>query len=389
MMRRNHIDLTLLIAVLTLMFMSIAVVYSASVAWALKQYGATDHMLLSHAGKVALGLLVLLAGISIDYKKIKHLSKYGILMIIILLIATLMAGVFAKGAMRRIMGFQPSELAKFALLFHICALLAMKGEKIRNFKEGFLPVIGWILTVTALVMLQPNFSMGALIFGLGVLMLFIGRAKLSHLASMSLGLIPLIFAFMWMAPYRRQRIINFIMELFSGGSSHKTSYQLLQSKIAFGVGGIFGVGAGDSHQRDFFLPESYGDFVYAIIGEEYGLLGTMIVLVLFLIIMYRGFKIASASEDLFGRYLAIAITSAITLFALVNAGVTVGLFPTTGLPMPFVSYGGTSMLVSAFAIGVLLNISSQTNLYPRERANAPVQNPGANPQGGSGVGKVY
>ncbi len=384
MHRRNHIDITLLIVVLTLMFMSIAVVYSASAAWAFKRYGETEHMLLSHAGKVAIGLVALLIGISVDYKKVKHLSKLGIYGAVILLVVTLIAGVVAKGASRWLLGFQPSEFAKFALLFHLCALIAIRGEDIRSLKRGFMPMMAWIGFITVLVMAQPNFSMGALIFGLGVMMMFIGRAKITHLASMFLGMVPALMLYMMSAPYRKQRIMDFL----SGGSSGKTSYQLSQSKIAFGVGGLFGVGPGDSHQRDYFLPESYGDFVYAIIGEEYGLIGTLVVLMLFLIIMYRGFKIAAACEDPFGKYLAIAVTSSITLFALINAGVTVGLFPTTGLPMPFVSYGGSSMMFSAFAVGLLLNISSQTNMHPRERQNLPVQQEVQAPTGPS-LGKVY
>ncbi|TAK59887.1 MAG: cell division protein FtsW [Bacteroidetes bacterium] len=384
MLRRNHIDLTLLLTVLTLMFMSIGVVYSASAAWAFKRYGETEYMLLSHAGKVVFGLLALLVGINLDYKKVKHLSKLGILIAVGLLGATLLSGVVAKGATRWLLGFQPSEFAKFALLFHVSALIAVKGEEIRDFKKGFLQVMMWIVLITVLVLAQPNFSMGALIFGLGILMIFIAGARLTHLLSMFLAGIPALLLYMWIAPYRRQRIFDFL----SGGSG-KTSYQLLQSKIAFGVGGLLGVGAGDSHQRDFFLPESYGDFVYAIIGEEYGLLGTVIVLVLFLVIMYRGFRIAKASEDMFGKYLAIAITSAITLFALVNAGVTVGLLPTTGLPMPFVSYGGSSMVFSAFAIGLLLNISSQTDMFPREHKPAAIQPVTNGHTSGSGVGKVY
>jgi len=382
MLRRNHIDISLLIAVLTLMFMSIAVVYSASASWAFRRYGETEHMLISHAWKVAGGLVMLILGMTIDYKRLKNLTKVAMIGAIVLLGATLIAGVVSKGAVRWFLGFQPSEFARFALIFHLAALAATYKENIRVFKEGFVKMMFWILIITVLVMVQPNFSMGALIFGLGILMMFLARAKVLHLASMFLVLIPALGLYMWSAPYRQKRILDFI----SGGSTGQTSYQLAQSKIAFGVGGILGVGPGDSHQRDFFLPESYGDFVYAIIGEEYGMLGTLAVLVLFIIIMYRGLKIAQASEDLFGKYLALGITSAITLFALVNAGVTVGMFPTTGLPMPFVSYGGSSMIFTAFAVGVLLNISSQTKLFPREREHVSLV---PEQSGGSAVGKVY
>ncbi|MBI3194620.1 MAG: FtsW/RodA/SpoVE family cell cycle protein [Ignavibacteriae bacterium] len=382
MFRRNRVDLTLLISVLTLMFMSIAIVYSASAAWAVKSYGGSEDMLIKHAGKVAVGLVMIMLGMTIDYKRLKHLSTLGMIAAIILLCTTLIAGVVSKGAVRSFLGIQPSEFAKFALIFHLSALAVTYKENIRVFKDGFIKMLGWILAVTTLVMLQPNFSMGALIFGLGILMLFLTRAKVTHLCSMFLLIIPAIGFYMWSAEYRKRRILDF----FFGVSTGESSYQLTQSKIAFGVGGIFGVGPGDSHQRDFFLPESYGDFVYAIIGEEYGMIGTIAVLVLFIIIMYRGMKIAQAAEDMFGRYLALGITSVVTLFAIVNAGVSVGMFPTTGLPMPFVSYGGSSMIFTTFAAGVLLNISSQTNLFPRERETVVVVPEQTN---GTAVGKVY
>ena len=197
-------------------------------------------------------------------------------------------------------------------------------------------------------------------------------------------LIPVLALYLWSAPYRRARIMAFV----GGGadSTAKSHYQLFQGIIGFGNGGIFGVGPGDSKQRDFFLPESFGDFVFSIVGEEYGFLGTMFFMVLFLTIMIRGFKIAKFAPDPFGRNLSLAITAAITLYALINAGVTLGILPTTGLPMPFVSYGGSSMVFSACAVGVLLNISSQTELHPRAR-QVPVV--GSVNAGEPNVGKVY
>jgi len=170
----------------------------------------------------------------------------------------------------------------------------------------------------------------------------------------------------------RPHVMKRIDTYMHGGSGESGSnYQLTQGIIGFGNGGIFGVGPGESKQRDFFLPESYGDFVFSIVGEEYGILGTMFFMTLFLIIMLRGFKIAKSARDEFGRLLAVGITSVVTLYALVNAGVTLGILPTTGLPMPFVSYGGSSLLFTSFAVGVLLNISSQTDMHPRRAAEEP------------------
>ena len=148
-------------------------------------------------------------------------------------------------------------------------------------------------------------------------------------------------------------------------SNGRANYQLWQGIIGFGNGGIFGVGPGESRQRDLFLPESYNDFVYSIIGEEYGFVGAVFILAVFLFVMIRGYKIARYAKDDFGRYLAIAITGTVTLYAVVNACVALGIFPTTGLPMPFISYGGSALLMTAFAVGVLLNISAYTDMHPR------------------------
>lgn len=381
----NHIDLITLLAVLTLMLMSLGIVYSASAAFAFQRYGESEHMLTLHALKVVMAFAGLFVAMRIDYHNYQRWTKTTVLVAVGLLAVTLLLGGEAKGATRWLrfggIGFQPSEFAKYALLFHLCTLLATKGELMHDFKKGFVPLMVWIGTVTVLVLLQPNFSMGSMIFLLSLVMLFIGRARMSHLAATFASMLPLLLVYMWIAPYRRERIMNFL-----SGSGSGVNYQVQQGIIAFGNGGIFGVGPGDSKQRDFFLPESYGDFVFAIVGEEYGFIGTMIFLLIFLLIMYRGFKIARHAPEQFGRFLAIAITCAVTLYALINAGVTLGILPTTGLPMPFVSYGGSSMVFSAFAIGVLLNISAQTDLHPRAR-QVPVV--GAVNAGDANIGKVY
>ncbi|HYQ86407.1 MAG TPA: putative peptidoglycan glycosyltransferase FtsW [Bacteroidota bacterium] len=381
---RNHIDFAMLIAVLTLMLLSLGVVYSASASYAMAKYGESERMLTSHAVKVLLGMLGLFIGSRIDYHKLQGLTKFGVLAAVGLLLVTLVMGGETKGATRWLryssIGFQPSEFAKYALLFHLCTLIAVKGDLIRNFKRGFIPTMIWIGLVTFLVMLQPNFSMGGMIFLLSIVMMFIGRAKFSHLAITFAVLAPIILLYLLSAEYRRTRIMAFL----SGGTKH--GYQVSQGILGFGNGGIFGVGPGESKQRDFFLPESYGDFVFSIVGEEYGFVGATFFLLLFLTIALRGFKIARFARDIFGRNLAIAVTGAIVFYALINAGVTLGILPTTGLPMPFVSYGGSSMVFSACAVGVLLNISSQTDLHPRAR-QVPVV--GSVNAGEPNLGKVY
>ena len=363
--QRNHIDLPLLTAVLILMVLSLGVVYSASATWSYEKFGESDKLLNSHALKILIGIVALFMGMMIKYTAYRKLTKLALIGAIVLLAVTLVLGGEVKGAVRWLrlggFGFQPSEFAKFALLFHLCALIAAKGDLIKDFKRGFVPMMIWICAVSLLVMLQPNFSAGAMIILLSCVMLFVSRARIHHLLGTLVAALPLIALFLISAPYRVERIRSFL----SGSSGGNHHYQLWQGIIGFGNGGILGVGPGESKQRDFFLPESYGDFVFSIIGEEYGLLGTAFFLALFLLIMLRGFKIAKYAKDDFSRLLAIAITSTITMYALVNAGVTLGILPTTGLPMPFVSYGGSSLLFSSFAVGVLLNISAHTDLHPR------------------------
>lgn len=385
--QRNHIDIWTLLVVLTLMVSSIAVVYSASATWALEKFGASNRLLNLHALKVLLGLVALFVGMKIDYKKYKKLTKPAVIGSIVFLLVTLVLGGEVKGATRWLrfggLSLQPSEFAKFALLFHLSALIAAKGDAIRDLKKGFLPMMIWIGSVSGLVLIQPNFSTGSMIILMSLVMLFISRARFTHIFGTVAAAIPLLIAVALARPHVMQRVQSFI----DGSGGGNLNYQLLQGIIGFGSGGILGVGPGMSKQRDFFLPESYGDFVFSIVGEEYGLLGTLFFMTLFLVIMLRGFKIAKFARDEFGRLLSIGITSVITLYALVNAGVTLGILPTTGLPMPFVSYGGSSLIFTSYAVGVLLNISSQTDMHPRA-AKAPEPAPAGPPVDDKTV-KVY
>lgn len=391
--RRNHIDVWLLIVVLALMVVSLGVVYSASAEWSYKRFETQSHYLDLHAIKTLLSIAALFIGVSIPYTFYAKFTKSALGIAVLFLLVTLLLGGETKGAVRWLrfggLGFQPSEYAKFALLFHISLLLATKGENVRDFKMGFLPIALWIGLVTGLVLAQPSLSTGMMIFVLTIILLFVGRVKVSHLLGMvvvatcAFALYVVFMAYVVKRPYQLERIVHYVHA--EPSSTH--NYQLWQGIIGFGNGGIFGVGPGESRQRDLFLPESYNDFVYSIVGEEYGLLGTLIVLGAFLFIMLRGFRIAKYAKDDFARYLTIAVTSAITLYALVNASVALGILPTTGLPMPFISYGGSSLMLSAFSIGVLLNISAHTDLHPR--LARPVEAEEAPMEQDTGLGKVY
>lgn len=392
--QKNHIDAPLLFSVLTLMALSLAVVYSASAAWAQHKFGESDYLLNSHAFKIVLGVIALFVGMSIKYQIYRNLTKLALIIAVALLFVTFLAGGEVKGVSRWLrfgsVGFQPSEFAKFALLFHLSTLIVVKGEQIRNFKRGFLPMVVWIGVVSVLVLLQPNFSTGSMIVMLSFVMLFISRVRITHLMATAAVALVLLAAVALTKSHVTQRLESYMAGNTGDG---RPNYQLYQGIIGFGNGGILGVGPGESKQRNFFLPESYGDFVFSIIGEEYGFIGTMLFLALYCSILIRGYKIARFARDELGYYLAIAITSTVALYAVVNAGVTLGVLPTTGLPMPFVSYGGSSIVFSAFAVGVLLNISAYTDLHPRAMKVPLVGTVDASGEGeivgNTGVGKVY
>ena len=391
--QRNHIDMWLLIAVLGLMVVSLGVVYSASAEWSVKRFDTQSHYLDLHAIKILLSIAALFIGLSIPYTIYRKFTKPVLMIAVLFLIITIVLGGETKGAVRWLrfggLGFQPSEFAKFALLFHISLLLATKGEHIHDVKKGFIPIVLWIGLVVGLVLAQPNLSTGVMLFALTLVLLFVGKVRLTHLVAMvSIALClfavyVLFMAYVLKRPYQLQRIMHFVQ----GDPNGKHNYQLWQGIIGFGNGGIFGVGPGESRQRDLFLPESYNDFVYSIVGEEYGLIGTMIILGAFFFVMIRGFRIAKYAKDDFAKFLAIAISSTITLYALVNASVALGLLPTTGLPMPFISYGGSSLMLSAFSIGVLLNISAHTDLHPRLARRAEPEDTVLTHE--TGLGKVY
>ncbi len=388
--QRNHIDRVILLVVLALMVLSIILVYSASSTWAMQKMQSASGLVNKHIVKVLIGMVAMFIGMNIDYKKYKPVTKFVLIAAVMLLVVTRVTGGEVKGAVRwfHVSGFslQPSEIAKFALIFHLSVLLSYKKENIEDFKKGFMPLMFWVGLVVLLVMVQPNFSTGSMIFALGMVMMFVGGARITHVLLSLSALIPVLIIYMMSARYRMDRIMSYVGFGGSEVKVTKENYQLVQGIIGFGNGGIFGVGMGQSKQRDLFLPESYGDFIFSIVGEEYGFIGTILFMTLFLTILLRGLRIAKHAPDEMGKFLAIGITSTIVMYALGNALVTLGIFPTTGLPMPFVSYGGTAIIFSAFAVGVLLNISSHTDLHPREIKVIKTQSPiTAEPA----VGKIY
>ncbi len=371
--KTDHIDWFILLAVVGLMLFSVAFVYSASASFADARFGSSEKLLVNHGIRVVFGLMAVFIFARIDYHVWQRYAKPMYIVSLGLLAFVLIAGDRVKGATRWIdvgpINFQPSELAKFSLVMFISANI-VEGEKyLKDFRRGVMPILLWTITACGLIALQPNVSTAGVLFIIMFVLLFIGNVRTDHLSVMGFFSVLAGSVLALSAPYRRSRILAFfgIGDGSEGVAVEKVNYQMKQAILAFGNGGIAGVGPGRSVQRDFFLPESYGDFIYSIIGEEYGFIGAMIVLGAFGILLWRGLAVAKRAPDAFGRLLAAGITITLIIYAAVNAGVTCGVLPTTGLPMPFISYGGTSVLFSSAAVGILLNISSHAGVYPRHQ----------------------
>ncbi|MCL4511513.1 MAG: putative lipid II flippase FtsW [Bacteroidetes bacterium] len=348
-------DKWFLFAVLSLMFMSLVVVYSASAFWSELKFQNPAYLLRSHLFKVFIGIVLIFVVARFDYHKYQ---KYAFQFLVIsgfLLLVALGQRVVIKGAARwihlGIFSFEPSEIARIAILFFTATYLAENAEKLEDYKTLFYPIVA-AAVISGLIVIQPNFSTAFMVLAVVGVLFVAGGVRKRHLAVLVAGALVIGVAVMMFESYRVARVESWMKH----GSGN---YQVRQSVIGFGNGGIIGVGPGNSRQRNLFLPESYGDFIYSIVGEEYGLWGSILVMLMFLFLVFRGTAIAKRAPDKFGFLLATGITSGICLYAFINAGVAIGLFPTTGLPMPFVSYGGTAMIINSIAVGILLNVSKQ------------------------------
>ncbi len=249
---------------------------------------------------------------------------------------------------------QPSELIKYALIIFFAQSLAKKGEGVRVFTVGFIPHMLIIGLVVLLLLLQPDFGSAVIITTVGFLMMFVAGVRIRHLAGCFVLLLPFLVHVGMSAQYRLSRLKSFLDPWSDPLSS---GFQIIQSLVAFGCGGVWGAGVGKGIQKLFYLPQPQSDFIFSVIGEELGLLGTLSVIILFCALIFKGFMISVRSQDPFNKYLAFGITSLIGLQALLNMAVAMGLLPTKGLPLPLISLGGTSMIVNLAGIGILMSVS--------------------------------
>ena len=344
----------LLIVTLVLMCAGIAVIYSASVSVAASNNLPPEYYLKSHVIKVIASVVILVFFSKIDYALWKVLARPIFGVGAVLTLAAIVTGVTVKGASRWIWGIQPSEILKFGFIIWICSKLSNAGDDITSLKCTIIqPAIP--LGISAILLAcQPNFSMLVMFCALLLVLLLIAGANYKYIGVSVLACMPVGMLVLLMSSHARSRILAFFSP---DGTMENSQYQVDHALAALGNGGIFGTGLGMGEQKLGFLPEAHKDVIYAVIGEEFGFVGTLFVLVAFAILFSQGYNIAKSSLTRFGRYMAVALTTSLFMNFVIHVCVCVKLIPTTGQPLPFISYGGTNLLCSAAFIGILLNIS--------------------------------
>lgn len=360
-MRDIRISITIIATIL--IALGVVMVFSASSVYALRELGSSSYFLKRHLFYLAAGLVAMTLSMLIDYRLLAKYAKPIMIGSIFSLLLVLVAGREVYGAKRwfQFLGFsfQPSELTKVAMIIYVADFLARKKEKIQNFFSGFLPVMMALGVVCLLILKQPDLGTTALISSVVFIMIFVAGARMWHMGLVGLVSLPALFYLIAKTPYRLRRIQAF---LDPWKDQQGAGFQLVQSQIALGSGGLLGVGLGKSVQKLYYLPAAHTDFILSIIGEELGLVGTLSVIMLFVLLIWQGARIAKRCEDPFGYFLALGIVAMISLQSIINIGVSIGAFPTKGLPLPFVSYGGSALVVQMICIGLLLNISRVQDL---------------------------
>jgi len=353
-------DHLLLAVTLILALVGLVMVFSASAIVAGNRFQDPGFYLKRQIAWLTFGLLLMHLTSRIDYTFWKKFSIPMLACIVLLLVMVLApsVGISAKGARRWLpfgpISVQPAEMVKLVAVIYLAAYLTKKADKIRLFRAGLLPALIVIGLLSGLVLLEPDLGTVVVLGLVTIGMCFLAKARLSHLLALGLCAIPVVLALVLGSSYRRQRLMTFLAPWKDPSDA---GFQITQSFLAFGSGGTFGVGLGEGKQKLYFLPEAHTDFVLALVGEELGLIGTAGVILLFAFFVWRGVQIAVRAREPFGRYLGMGITLLIGVQALVNAAVVTGLLPTKGLTLPFVSYGGSSLVVSLIGVGMLLSIS--------------------------------
>lgn len=352
----------LLIIVTILICIGIVMVYSSSSCYAYERYYDGAFYLKRHLVHFTIGLLLAMLVFKINYKKIRNHSKALMAISVVTLMLVLLPGIGheAGGAKRWIrmgfLGFQPSEFAGLFLIVYLADVLERKQLSIRHFFRGFMPPLVLSGIVILLILLQPDLGSAVMLLLVFLIMMFTSGANMMHLMPFVLVSIPALYFLIFSVPYRLRRIMGY---LDPWSDAESAGFQIIQSFLALGSGGLFGLGLGASRQKLFYLPQAHTDFIFSIIGEEVGLIGTLGVLLLFAAFIWLGIKISMNTRDMFGKFLALGITVSIGLKAIINIAVSTGAIPTKGLPLPFISYGGTALIFNMIGVALLLNIASK------------------------------
>lgn len=335
-------------------------IYSASSIYGWQRYKDSLFFLKRHISFLFMGILLTFWVMNVDYQKFRRFSKPFLIFSCLLLVLVLIPGIGREvaGARRwfrfKFISFQPSELANLAVIIYLADFIARKGTLVSSFWQGFMPPLFVLGIVSLLILLQPDLGTA---FALGIVvltMLYIAGVRGIYLFTVLLLSLPFVYLLIFSVPYRRMRIIAFL----NPWSDPKASgFQIIQSQIALGSGGLFGIGLGHSRQKLFYLPAAHTDFIFSIIGEELGLVGTISVIILFMIFLQQTIKIIKNTSDKFGYFLSLGLVLIICFKAIVNIGVSCGLLPTKGLPLPFISYGGSSFIFDLLSIGIILNVA--------------------------------
>ncbi|MEE8137226.1 MAG: putative lipid II flippase FtsW [Thermodesulfobacteriota bacterium] len=354
---RNY-DIGVILSAVFLTAVGVLMVYSTSSVYSMENFGDPNYYLKRHAAYLALGLLSMFAILCVDYRVLRKLVYPAYFIGLCLLILVLIIGKDIGGARRWIdlgaFSFQPSEIAKYIIVLYLAHSLTKKRDKVDSFVVGFASHILIAGVYVILILLEPDFGTATIMIAVLFTMMFIGEVRIRYLVPLGLVSVALLCVAVLTKGYRMERITAFMDPWQDPLGS---GYQSIQSFIAFALGGIYGAGLGDSTQKLFFLPQAHTDFIFSIIGEELGFIGVVLVIIGFVILLVRSLRVSLRAPDLFGCYLVFGCVVLIALQAGMNMAVAVGLFPTKGLTLPFISYGGTSLITSLAAVGIILNVS--------------------------------
>jgi cell division protein FtsW len=361
MAKRVSVDRWLFIVTLLLVFVGLVMVFSASAVMAKERYHSGYFFLLRQMGWAVAGFAAMLVGMRVDYKKLKHPGAvFSLLGVTALMLISVFFLDRSHHTHRWIhfsgLSFQPSELAKPALILFLAFFLETRSRSMDDWRNTLLPAVLPTLVFIGLIVFQPDLGTAIACAAITICILFVAGLELKYLAYSFVGsLLPLYFLIFHVA-YRRDRILAFLNPY---SDPQGRGFHIIQSLIAVSTGGLTGVGLMEGKEKLFYLPEPHTDFIFSVLGEELGLLGCMAVVCLFALFLWRGVRTALRTQDLFGRFLAVGITSMVVVQAFINISVVLGLMPTKGIPLPLISYGGSSLFITLACIGVLLNITKQ------------------------------